>query len=142
MEIIDNASSSDSGNDSAGDRTGNRTQNQEEAERRAAERRLLRENNPLSISNLEAITQRLGIEAADRFRTMLQNRRAQNTSRVTNRIDITWLRNQLPAKEVESIEDKNASNIKAVVNWYGSIGGILAIRLNKTNVKELELDYK
>jgi hypothetical protein len=62
------SSESDSSNDQI-----NRGDNNEDANLRAAERRLLRENNPLA--NLEAITQRLGRDAAERFRSMLEERK-------------------------------------------------------------------
>ena len=77
---------------------------------------------------------------------MFQNRRTQNrnevTERITNRVSITWLRTQIPYKEIESIDDKHANYIKKVVEWYGPLGAILAIRLNNTKIKGLEIYYK
>jgi hypothetical protein len=105
--------------DSPVGREGNRTDTQEEANRRAAERRLLRENNPLA--NLEAITQRLGREAAERFRIMIEERKEQTVNRVTSRVDLTWLRAHLTLKEIDSIEDKNASHVRNIINWYGPL---------------------
>lgn len=137
IALIEQPFSSES--DSSGDQI-NRRDNEEDSDRRAAERRLLRENNPLA--NLEAITQRLGRDAAERFRSMLEERKNETQSRVNSRIAITFLRNYLSESDLESIEDKKEIHVRKIVKWFGDLGGILIVRLKKMKYHPLAAEYE
>jgi len=119
-----NASNSDE--DSVG-RGGNRARTREERNRRTAERRLLRDNNP--FSNLEQITQRLGREAAERFRSMIEERKMSTITKVSARIDKEWLRKYYDEDVISLIGDREAASVRALVENIGPIGGLLIIRL-------------
>jgi hypothetical protein len=138
IEIIEEASDTDSGVDIP--LIGVREITEEEAKRRQAERRLIRDNSPLS--NLEAITQRLGREAAERFRSMIEERKQQTHARVNARVDITWLRAFIDESDLETIENKYSTAVKTIVHWYGPLGGVLIIRLKNMKNRRIESDYK
>ena len=143
IELIENNSSNDSSQEDIANREGNRVINDEEAKRRTTERQLLRENNPLSLTNIEAITQRLGAEAADRFRSMVENRREANNSRITNRFNMTWLRNYITDPcDLDLLDEGNSGYLKTVIGWYGPSAGLLLIKLNNTNIKSMQISYK
>lgn len=139
IQIVGNISSSDS-EDSVIGRPGNRVTNEQDAARRAAERRLLRDNNPLA--NLGIFSQQLGREATERLRSVIEERKNQNIAMVTNRINLNWLRNHLSTKELESIEDKQYTYLRTIVDWYGSLGGSLLIKLKNMKIDPIEADYK
>lgn len=138
VEIVEEASDTD--NDEVNQRVSVRVYTTEEINRRQAERRLIRENSPLS--NLEAITQRLGREAAERFRLMIEERKQQTNARVNSRVDITYLRAFIEESDLETVESKHSVSIKTIVHWYGALGGILIIRLKNMNNRKIEADYK
>lgn len=138
VEIVEEASDTD--NEEANQRVSVRVYTTEEINRRQAERRLIRENSPLS--NLEAITQRLGREAAERFRSMIEERKQQTNARVNARVDITYLRAFIEESDLETVESKYSVSVKTIVHWYGSLGGILIIRLKNMNNRKIEADYK
>lgn len=141
--MIENNSSDGSSQDEVINREGNRAENDEEAKRRTAERQLLRDNNPLAFSNIEAITQRLGTEAAERFRSMIENRREENNNRVTSRFNMTWLRNYITdPNDLEMLDEGNSGYLKTIINWYGASAGLLLIKLNNTGIKSMKISYK
>eukprot|EP00345_Euplotes_harpa_P016926 CAMPEP_0168340832 /NCGR_PEP_ID=MMETSP0213-20121227/14302_1 /TAXON_ID=151035 /ORGANISM="Euplotes harpa, Strain FSP1.4" /LENGTH=167 /DNA_ID=CAMNT_0008347151 /DNA_START=9 /DNA_END=512 /DNA_ORIENTATION=- len=146
IEIIDDPSYSDEDSeDNPINRQGNRAQDEEEAKRRIAERNLLRDNslNFRAITDLDSITQRLGVETAERFRALIENRRAQTISlRTTTKADINWLRKYLPEKELEHLDESQLAYIKTIIGWFGASAGILLIRLNMTKLKKMHVNFK
>jgi len=138
IQIMNNPSSSDSDSDQ-NERVG-QLANNEDAQRRAAERRLIRENNPLA--NLEAITQRFGREAAESFRIIAEERKEQARSSANNRIALNWLRNYLSEEDIQSIEDKKAVHVRSIVRLFGSFGGTIVLRLNRIKNDLIGADYE
>ena len=130
--------SSGSSDESPEEREGNRVDNDEEAMRRAAERRLIMRNSPLSRANLEAITERLGIEAAERFRSMIESRRRETNSRVTSRVDIIWLKPYLTQKDLMLVDENNASYIRTIVGWYGPFAAVILLRLDNAKANSMK----
>lgn len=62
--------------------------------------------------------------------------------RATAQIDTFWLRNYLTEEEIDTLDENSASDIRAIVNWYGSIAGSLVINMNQSWVPFLQIDYK
>ena len=114
----------------------------DDSDTRRSTRGLRNNNNSLSIANIEAISQRLGMEAAQRFRSMIESRRRQANLRVTSVVDITWLRDYLSDTDLSYVEDESAAYVKSIVSWYGPLAASLVLRMNKSNVSLLKCDYK
>jgi len=128
--------------------SGNRVTTLEERNRRLAERRLIRQSNP--INNIEAITQRLGRTAAQRvetmeesFRSMLQEERKSSSRRViTQRVDKECLRKVFEEDVFDLFEDSSVSLVKSIVNYIGPTGALLVIKLKNLEKSPVELQYK
>lgn len=97
---------------------------------------MLQENSP--FSNLGLFSQQLGREAAERLRSVIEERKEQTLNRITSRIDATWLRSHLSEKDMETIEDKQLPHVRSLVNWFGPMGASLIINLKKLKNNPLE----
>ena len=123
-------------------RGGNRIPNADDAQHQRNERRLMREINPIIAANIEIISQRFGPEIVERARALVENRRTQNVNRVLSLVHISELRSHIPDKDLGTFDESNAETLKTIINWYGSVAGILFVRFNNSNIKELKVDYR
>ena len=138
FSIVDLANMSESNDsDDGGSIRGNSI---EDRNRRQAERRLIRENNPLT--NLEAIQQRLGREAAERFRSMIEERKQQTVKKVTARVDKEWLKKYLDEEMVDLVEDRSATAVRNIAKSIGPLGAYLIIKFKNLTINPIEIQYK
>ncbi|CAI2362967.1 unnamed protein product [Moneuplotes crassus] len=143
FEVIDETEFFDQENlsesDDALERDGNRVDNIIERSRRQAERRLISENNP--FANLDDITQRLGREASERFRSMLEERKQQAITKLTARVDRQWLRRHYDESEVDMIDDKDVSSVRAITESIGTVGTLVMMKLKNLEKNPLDIEY-